>query len=77
MNAQTVKADIIQWITGLDDQSILLELKKLKEQSIKKTDWWDTLSIEERQSIDRGLEDSKNGRTVPHSEVRKKYEKWL
>ena len=77
MNAQAVKADIIQWITELDDQSILLELKKIKEQSTKKIDWWDTLSIEERQSIDRGLEDSKNGRTVPHSEVRKKYEKWL
>ncbi|MEI6139980.1 MAG: hypothetical protein WCP85_11985 [Mariniphaga sp.] len=77
MNAQAVKADIIQWITGLDDQSILLELKKIKELSIEKTDWWDTLSIEERQSIERGLEDSKNGRTIPHSEVRKKYEKWL
>ena len=77
MNAQSVKADIIQWITGLDDQSILLELKKIMEQSTKKIDWWDTLSIEERQSIERGLEDSKNGRTMPHSEVRKKYEKWL
>ncbi len=77
MNAQAVKADIIQWITGLDDQSILLELKKIKEQSTKKIDWWDTISVEERQSIERGLEDSKNGRTIPHSEVRKKYEKWL
>ena len=77
MNAQSVKADIIQWITELDDQSILLELKKIKEQSTKKIDWWDTISVEERQSIERGLEDSKNGRTIPHSEVRKKYEKWL
>jgi hypothetical protein len=77
MNAQSVKADIIQWITGLDDQSILLELKKIMEQSTKKIDWWDTISVEERQSIERGLEDSKNGRTIPHSEVRKKYEKWL
>lgn len=35
------------------------------------------VSEEERQSIERGLEDSKNGRVTPHSEVRKRYEKWL
>ena len=77
MNTHTEKLDIIQWIAGLDDNSVLLQLKKIKDQSTKKMDWWDTISIEERKSIQRGLEDSENGRTTPHSEVRKKYEKWL
>ena len=77
MNTHAEKLDIIQWIAGLDDNSVLLKLKKMKDQSIKKLDWWDTISKEERQSIEKGLEDSKNGRTTPHSEVRKKYEKWL
>jgi len=77
MNTHAEKLDIIQWIAGLDDKSVLLQLKKMKEQSTKKIDWWDTISSEERLSIERGLEDSKNGRTTPHSEVRKKYEKWL
>ncbi len=77
MNTHAEKLDIIQWIAGLDDNSVLLQLKKMKDQSTKKLDWWDTISKEERQSIERGLEDSKNGRTTPHSEVRKKYEKWL
>jgi len=77
MNTHTEKLDIIQWIAGLDDNSVLLQLKKIKDQSTKKMDWWDTISIEERKSIERGLEDSENGRTTPHSEVRKKYEKWL
>ena len=30
-----------------------------------------------RASIQRGIDDSANGRVTPHSEVRKKYEKWL
>jgi hypothetical protein len=32
----------------------------------------DTLSVEERQSIERGLEDSKKGRITPHSDVKKR-----
>ena len=77
MNTHAEKLDIIQWITGLDDKSVLLQLKKIKDQSTKRMDWWDTISNEERQSIERGLEDSKNGRTIPHTVVRKKYEKFL
>ena len=30
-----------------------------------------------RASIQRGIDDSANGRVTPHSEVRMKYEKWL
>jgi predicted transcriptional regulator len=77
MNTHAEKVDIIQWVAGLNDKSVLQQLKIIKDQATKKADWWDTLSIEERQSIERGLEDSKNGRVTPHSEVRKRYEKWL
>jgi len=76
MNALAEKIDIIQWIAGLNDRSILQQLKKIKEQA-KQQDWWKTISEEERQSIERGLEDSKNGRITPHSDVKKRYEKWL
>ncbi len=78
MNAYAEKVEIIQWIAGLSDKSTLRQLKKIKEQSeVKQQDWFDTISTKERESIERGLEDSKNGRVTPHSEVRKRYEKWL
>jgi IS1 family transposase len=78
MNAYAEKVEIIQWIAGLSDKSTLRQLKKIKEQSeVKQQDWFDTISAQERESIERGLEDSKNGRVRPHSEVRKRYEKWL
>lgn len=78
MSTYADKIDIIQWIAGLDDKSTLKQLKKIKELSTaKKQDWWDTITQQERQSIERGLEDSKKGRVTQHSEVRKKYEKWL
>ena len=78
MSTRAEKMDIIQWVVGLNDKAILQQLKKLKEESASNQhDWWETLSEAERQSIERGLEDSEKGRTTPHSEVRKKYEKWL
>jgi predicted transcriptional regulator len=40
-------------------------------------DWWDTISQQERDDIEEGLDDIRNGRTVPHEEVMKKYAKWL
>jgi len=77
MNTHAEKINIIQWVASLNDEAILQQLKKIKDQSTKKVDWWDTISAEERRSIERGLEDSENGRITPHSEVRKKYEKYL
>ena len=77
MNTHAEKADIIQWVAGLEDKSVLQQLKIIKDQATKKADQWDTLSTEERQSIERGLEDSKNGRVTPHSEVEKRYENFL
>jgi len=78
MNAYAEKIEIIQWITGLDDKATLSQLRKIKEQSdIKQNDLVDSISLKERESIQRGIEDSANGRVTPHSEVRKKYEKWL
>ena len=78
MNAYAEKVDIIQWIAGLEDKSTLRQIKKIKEQSdIQKHEWIDSISLSERESILRGMDDSAAGRVQPHSEVRKKYEKWL
>ena len=37
----------------------------------KTTDWFDELSPEQKQSIDRGLDDLKNGRVHSDTDVRK------
>lgn len=78
MNAYAEKIEIIQWIAGLDDKATLRQLRKIKEQSdIKLHEVNDLISEKEYESIQRGIDDSANGRVTPHSEVRKKYEKWL
>jgi len=70
------KLAIIEWVKGLRDDSSIEKLNFLRKND-KKLDWWDEISEEERAAIDKGLEDIKAGRVVPHVEVKKLYEKWL
>jgi hypothetical protein len=76
MNAQVEKLRLIEWIIRLNDKSILERILKIKAQSGEE-DWFSTISQAEIDSIDRGINDYKVGKVRPHSQVRKKYEKWL
>lgn len=77
MNIQAEKLKLIEWLISLQDQSIIEKLNFLKENSSSTSDWWETLSQAERASIERGMNDSASGNVTPHSEVQKKYGKWL
>ena len=63
------------WLNSLTDQSIIEKLKVFKENFSSTTDWWETLTDAQRESLDRGISDAENGRVHPHSEVMKKYGK--
>ena len=76
MNSTTEKLHIIQWIAGLKDKTVLSKIKKLKD-STKPSDWWDEISNAEKLSIERGLKDIKEGKIKSHTQVRKRYEKWI
>ncbi|MCB0396375.1 MAG: hypothetical protein KDD36_06965 [Flavobacteriales bacterium] len=77
MSIQAEKLKLIEWLVNLKDKTTIERLKWLKEDTASAADWWDEISEAERQSIERGLKDSKEGKVIPHQEVRKKYEKWL
>ncbi len=74
-NIQNVKIELIQWLTTLDDSSIIQKILDLRKNN--SIDWWGELSEKERSSIEQGLSDADEGKFVPQSEVRKVYEKWL
>jgi len=64
------KIDLIHWITELNDVSVLAQVNAIKEDT-------NTVSHEELQSIERGLNDFQQGRIISHTRARKRYEKWL
>ncbi len=58
-------------------QAVYVILDREKKREEKETDFYDTLDPLLKASIERGLEQIERGETVPHDEVRKRYEKWL
>ena len=75
INIETKKLALIQWLTSLNDVSMIDKIMELKQEETK--DWWNEISDEEKESIEKGLSDAESGKLKPHSEIRKKYEKWL
>ena len=72
----------IQWIkTELDtikDPSLIDVFKKLLQYYKKHqttADWWDTISENEKQLIEKGITQLQNGEGIKHQDVRKKVEK--
>lgn len=69
------KIELIQWVSTLDDKSLIDRLMKLREK--EKSDWWNKISAKERESIEKGIQDADNGNLTSHSSVKGIYEKWL
>ncbi len=75
ISIHNVKVELIQWLTTLNDESILQRLIDFINSQIK--DWWKELSDAEIESIEKGIQDADKGNLISHSEARKVYEKWL
>ena len=77
MNLQIEKLDLIEWITRINDATVIDKLRQIKEDYSNSEDWWETLKKEELESINRGLKDIEDGRIHSHETARKIYEKYL
>ncbi|WP_445713790.1 hypothetical protein [Flavobacterium sp.] len=69
------KIELIQWLSTIEDVSILNKIMELRKKESK--DWWNSISEDEKKSIEAGLNDTENGKLNDHSQARKLYEKWL
>ena len=69
------KIELIQWLSSLEDNSIIEKLIQFKKAETK--EWWAVISSEERDSVVKGVEDAENNKLSSHSSARKLYEKWL
>lgn len=77
MNIQTEKLNLIEWISRLNDSSMIDNLRTIMDNYSKSKDWYDDLNDAELESINRGLKDIQEGRLHSHEEAKKIYEKYL
>lgn len=62
---QNKKIELIQWLSTLDDKSLIEKFVKFMEE--EKSDWWNSIAENEGSSIQRGIEDAEDGKLKPHS----------
>lgn len=43
----------------------------------KEDDWWKLISKEQQKAVKEAIAEADNGQVIPHSEMVKKYNKWL
>ena len=75
LNIQNKKLELIQWLSTLEDSNLIEKIMELRKRESK--DWWNSISENEKQSIEKGLQDAEEGKLNPHTNARKLYEKWL
>ena len=75
LNIQSKKLELIQWLSTIEDLSLINKIIDLKKQENK--DWWNSISENEKQSIEKGLQDAKAGKLNSHSKAKQLYDKWL
>jgi hypothetical protein len=68
MNIQALKYEIIEWITRTNDNSLLKTLKTIKDSNTATADWFDDLSQEEIDSLNRGISDHDKGDVLTSKE---------
>ena len=73
-----IKNKLYKLITETDDESILSRVQAyFTTLKGKKVDWWDTISDQEKEVTNIGLQQLENGEGIPHEEVKRKVDKLL
>ncbi|MBS1527210.1 MAG: hypothetical protein JST19_16275 [Bacteroidetes bacterium] len=74
MDIQAEKLNLIQWLAGLNEPSIIKRFVALKKE--QQVDWWDEIDDDERAEIEEGLAQADQGELLSHEDVMSKYQKW-
>ena len=72
---QNKKLELIQWLSSLDDLSVIEKILKLRDKEV--SNWWSKISDSEKLSIEKGIADADAGKLSSHTKARKIYGKWL
>lgn len=73
MDISIKKIELIEWLTKIEDEGLINKIADLKKES--ETDWWDSLTNEQQEDIQAGLDDIEAGKKQIFSNSISKYNK--
>ena len=59
-NILNKKLELIQWLSTIEDPSIIEKINELRKK--ESSDWWNSISENEKKSIELGLKDAASGK---------------
>ncbi|MCV9931546.1 hypothetical protein OIU80_04575 [Flavobacterium sp. LS1R47] len=71
MDIQLEKLELIKMLTEIDNPKIIESIKKILMK--EKKDWWDDLTDAQKEEIELGVEQFKNGQVISYESVMKKH----
>lgn len=69
MNLETRKINLINWISTLQEENTLNKVEEIQKTT---TDWWDTISKEDKEAINEGLNQLDKGDSLTRKQVERK-----
>ena len=75
MNISAIKIELAKKLLDTTDENLIKHLKAIF--TMQSENWFEELPEPVKKSVKRGLQQAKNGETIPHEVVMKKYKKWL
>jgi hypothetical protein len=77
-NIAEIKNYLHKLIVETDDESILSDVQAyFTTLKSKNVDWWDTISQQDKDAINMGMQQLKDRKGIPHEEVKLKADKLL
>lgn len=74
MNVNEAKVELARKVLATNDEELLNYISTIFS---SQDDWWNSLPENVQAAVNRGLSQSEQKKTKPHSQVMKKYEKLL
>lgn len=75
MDIQAEKLRLIEWLANLNDVKTINKLLQLKKSN--QSDWWLEISKEEKEEIERGIQQADAAKLTPNDQVKERFKKWL
>ena len=75
MNISATKVELVKDLLDTNSEAVLKHIKAVLKSY--KTDLWDELSDNQKQSVKKAKKQLEKGEGRPHADVMKKYKKWI
>lgn len=77
MNEVSVLREQVKQFVDEASENELEMVYHLLEAGNSNKDWWNEITPDHKDAIDKGIQQLDNGEGIPHQEVMKKYSQWL